>query len=73
MTNQEKIALIEDALELDSGALDVSTVLDDIVEYDSMGKLSIIVVSDEEFDKKLTGGQLSEFKTVQDILDFFDE
>ncbi|MCK6611974.1 MAG: acyl carrier protein [Bacteroidia bacterium] len=70
MTNQEKIALLEDALEIESGTLNESTLLSDVAEYDSMAKLSLIVLCDEEFSKKLTGEQIKEFKTVGDILNF---
>ena len=70
MTNEEKIALLEDMLELEAGALKPETVLADIEEYDSMAKLSLIVLMDEECGKKLTGEQIREFKTIQDILDF---
>lgn len=72
MTNEEKIALLEDMLELEAGALTPETVLADIDEYDSMAKLSLIVLMDDEFGKKLTGEQIREFKTIQDILDFMD-
>ena len=70
MTNEEKIALLEDMLELEAGALTPETVLADIEEYDSMAKLSLIVLMDDECGKKLTGEQIREFKTIQDILDF---
>lgn len=70
MTNEEKIAMLEDTLELDGGSLKPETVLADIDEYDSMAKLSLIVLMDDEFGKKLTGEQIRQFKTVQDILDF---
>lgn len=70
MTNEEKIAMLEDMLELDGGSLKPETVLADIDEYDSMGKLSLIVLMDDECGKKLTGEQIRQFKTVQDILDF---
>lgn len=70
MTNEEKIALLEDMLELDNGSLKPETVLADIDEYDSMAKLSLIVLMDDECGKKLTGEQIREFKTIQDILDF---
>ena len=70
MTNEEKIALLEDMLELEAGALTPETVLTDIDEYDSMAKLSLIVLMDDECGKKLTGEQIREFKTVQEILDF---
>lgn len=72
MTNEEKIALLEDMLELEAGALTPETVLADIDEYDSMAKLSLIVLMDDECGKKLTGEQIREFKTIQDILDFMD-
>lgn len=70
MTNEEKIALLEDMLELDGGTLKTETELNSIDEYDSMAKLSLIVLMDDECGKKLTGEQIREFKTVQDILDF---
>ena len=70
MTNEEKIAMLEDMLELDGGSLKPETVLADIDEYDSMAKLSLIVLMDDECGKKLTGEQIRQFKTVQDILDF---
>jgi acyl carrier protein len=70
MTNQEKINLIEDALELDLNSLSEDMLLSDIAEYDSMAKLSIIVMCDDEFGKKLTGEQIRDFKTVGDIVSF---
>lgn len=73
MTQEEKIALLEDMLELESGALTPVTELSTIGEYDSMAKLSLIVLMDDEFSKKLTGEQIREFKTVQDILNFMGE
>lgn len=73
MTQEEKIALLEDMLELESGALAPETELSSIDEYDSMAKLSLIVLMDDEFSKKLTGEQIREFKTVQDILNFMGD
>lgn len=70
MTQEEKIALLEDMLELDGGSLTPETELSSIEEYDSMAKLSLIVLIDEECGKKLTGEKIREFKTIQDILDF---
>lgn len=70
MTTEEKITLLEDMLELDNGSLQPETELSSIDEYDSMAKLSLIVLMDDECGKKLTGEQIREFKKVQDILDF---
>jgi len=70
MTNTEKIKLLEDAFELDENTLTEDTLLSSIPEYDSMAKLTLIVLCDDEFSKKLTGEQINAFKTVKDILDF---
>jgi len=70
MTNQEKITLIEETLENDGGTLTENTQLSDVSEYDSMGKLTLIVLCDDEFNKKLTGEQIRNFVTVKDVLDF---
>lgn len=70
MTNEEKIALLEDMLELDANTLTPETELSSIDEYDSMAKLSLIVLMDEECGKKLTGEQIRNFKTIADILAF---
>lgn len=43
MTEREKLALLEDMLELDEGTLTMDTALTDVDEYDSMAKLSLIV------------------------------
>ena len=72
MTQEEKIAMLEDMLELNGGSLKPETELDCIAEYDSMAKLSLIVLMDDEFEKRLTGEMIRKFMTVQDILDFMD-
>ncbi|HHT25377.1 MAG TPA: acyl carrier protein [Clostridiaceae bacterium] len=68
MTDQEKIAMLEEIWELDEGTLATDTVLADVDEYDSMAKLSLIVLMDDEFGVKLTGDVIKGFKTVSDIL-----
>jgi acyl carrier protein len=70
MTNEGKMRLIEDTLELEEGSLTEGTVLDDIPKYDSMTRLTLIVLCDDEFGKLLTGEEIKKFKTVKDILDF---
>ena len=72
MTQEEKIAMLEEVLEIDNGTLTPDMKLEDVESYDSMAKLTIIVMMDDEFNKKLTGEQIREFVTVKDILDFMD-
>lgn len=73
MTNQEKIAMLEDAWELDEGTLAEDTVLADVDDYDSMAKLSLIVMMDDEFGVKLTGDDIKALETVSDILKLMEK
>lgn len=68
MTEREKLALLEDMLELDDGDLTIDKELADIEEYDSMAKLSLIVLMEEEFNVTLTGDVIRGFHTVGDIV-----
>ena len=69
MSNEKKLAMLEEILELDEGKLSADMVLEDIDEYTSLAKLGIIVMMSDEFDKKLTSDQIKAFQTVQDIMD----
>ena len=68
MSEKEKLALLEDMFELDEGDLSADTVLEDLDEWDSMSKLSLIVLMNDEFDKKLSGDEIMTFNTIGDIL-----
>ena len=68
MTEREKLAMLEDMLELDEGDLTIDRALDDVDEYDSMAKLSLIVLMEDEFGVKLTGDDIKGFETVGDIV-----
>ena len=68
MTEKEKLTLLEETLEVDEGTLSPETMLEDVEEYDSMTKLSLIVMMDDEFNKKLTSDMIKSFVTVADIL-----
>lgn len=68
MTTPEKIALLEETLDIEEGTLKEDTLLEEVGEYDSMAKLSLIVMFDEEFGVKVEGETVKAFKTVSDIL-----
>lgn len=72
MTNTEKLALLEEMLEMDEGTMNEEMVLSDMDNWDSMSALSLIVLMDETFGKKLSAAQIKEFKTVKDIIDFMN-
>ena len=64
----EKLALLEDLFEMDNGTLDPETLLEDVEAWDSITKLSLIVLVDDEFGKTLLAEDFDKFNTVQDIL-----
>ena len=68
MTEKEKIGMLEDLLEVEEGSLSRETLLDEVEEYDSMSKLSLIVMMEDEFGVKLKGEDIKWFRTVGDIL-----
>ena len=68
MKEREKLAMLEEMMELDEGALQVDTMLADVEEYDSMAKLSLIVLMEDEFNVKLTGEMIKKLTSVGDIL-----
>lgn len=70
MSQNEVIKQLEEVLDLNEGSLSMDMELGAIAEYDSMAKLSLIVMCDDEFNKRLTAEQLNEFKTVGDIVEF---
>jgi len=70
MTNKEKIAMLEEMMELESGTLREETNLADVEEWNSLAKLSFIALMDETFNKKVSAEEMKKFKIVKDIVDF---
>lgn len=68
MSIQEKLALIEECMDLNEGTLKPEDVLADYEEWDSLTILSIIAMADERFQKTISGEDLKGAKTVADIL-----
>lgn len=68
MTDEKKLELLEDMLELDSGTLKPEIVLEDLDEWDSVAVISFIALVDDEFDKVIKGTSVREQKTVADLM-----
>lgn len=72
MELKKKLALIEEAIDTEEGALTPETVLDDVEGWDSIAMLSLIAMMDEEFHKTIPGKELKAFRTVKDILAYME-
>ena len=72
MSNEEKMALLEDMFEVDEGTLTSDMELNDLENWDSMMKLTLIVLMDEECGKTLKSDDIKKFITIQDIMDYMD-
>lgn len=68
METKEKLALLEDIMELDEGSLTPETRLEDLEEWDSLSALSFVVMLGDEFGRKISGQDVRAFETVQDML-----
>lgn len=72
MILKEKMELLEEVLDVEENALTENTILDDLDEWDSVAVLSLIIMLEENFGKKITGQDAKTFKTVQDIINIMD-
>lgn len=72
MDKDKKIELLADLFEVESSEIVDDVELDGFEPWDSMSKLSLIVLMDDELGKKLNGEQIRAFKTISDILAFMD-
>lgn len=68
MSEQEKLELLEEIMDLEAGTLHVDDALADFEEWDSLSALSFISEMDERFGKKVTGQDIKSFVRVADAL-----
>ncbi len=68
MSIQEKLTLIEEALDTEENTLTPETVLEDVDSWDSIAALSLIAMMDDNFGKTLSGSEIKALVTVGDIL-----
>ncbi|CAK7039665.1 acyl carrier protein [uncultured Phascolarctobacterium sp.] len=72
MELKEKLALIEEILDVEEGSLTPETRLADVDEWDSIAALSLIVMLDENFEKTVSGAQIKALENVNDILAYMN-
>ncbi len=73
MTDEKKIALIADVMEVDETELTSQTVLSDLDAWDSIAVLSFIAMMDDEFHKIVKGAVVKSQNTVGDLMKLMEE
>lgn len=70
MSEQEKLAFLEEVLDVEEGSLTADAVLSEMDEWDSLGTLSLTIAVKDKFDKNLTANTIRGFQTAKDICDY---
>lgn len=69
MTVEEKLELLAETMDVEERELPMDAKLAELDCWDSMTKLSLIVMFDDEFGKKITSEDIKKMETVADILE----
>ena len=72
MTDERKLELLAETFDCEVADLTEDVLLEDLENWGSMAKLSLIVLMDDEFNKVLTSDEIKAFKTVGDVMSFMD-
>jgi len=72
MDKNKKMEMLKELFEMEDEVLTTEMELSNMECWNSMTKLSLIVLMDDEFGKKISGEQIKGFKTVQDILNYME-
>lgn len=73
MDNSKIIILIAEMLEIDSSKLTPETKLSELNQWDSMAKLSLIVLLSDNFGKKIDYTTIRGFLKLADIINFIKQ
>ena len=65
--NEELLDLISDILGVSSGNLDMTSVMDDIDEWDSLNHLRLVAAVEQEFSIRLDMDEIESIDSVQSL------
>ena len=68
MKLEEKIAFLQDIMDVEERVLTEDTILADVEEWDSLATLSLLAEMRKRFGIQLTTAEIKKFETVSDIL-----
>jgi acyl carrier protein len=69
MTDNEKLEILADVLDMDVSEINPTMKLSSLESWDSVAALAFIAMMDEKFHKTMKGAELKSFVKVQDALD----
>lgn len=72
MSIEEKIAMLEEIMELEEGTLTVEMELKELDEWDSIAAISYIALLDEKFNRSISASTINSFKTIKDALSYME-
>lgn len=70
MSEEEKMLVFADVLDMDRSDFSLDTVLVELDNWDSVAMLAFMAMMDERFGKTVKGADIRNFKTVQDAINF---
>ena len=70
MSEETKIELLEDVFDIDPGELTPETELASLDGFNSLSRLSLVVMIDEECGKTPTDSDIRGFVTIRDIMNY---
>ena len=66
--DREKMAMLEDMMDLEEGSLKGDEILEELDDWDSMTALSFILLLSDEYDKTIGNTEIKQLHTVGDML-----
>lgn len=72
MTDEKKISLLADVMEIDAADLKPETRLSDLEAWDSIAILSFIAMMDDEFNKVVKGTVVRSQQTISDLMNLME-
>lgn len=74
MTYEEKMKIFKETFNIDDSIdIDINMPLASLDEWDSMAKLSLIIIFNDYCNKKLTFDMLDKYITIKDVFEDMDK
>ena len=72
MDNEKKLRLLESVFEMEEGEITPDLHLDDMENWDSVTKLALIVMVEDEYGKLLSSDNIRSLNCIEDIMTYME-